>query len=564
MRFFEDSRALDSLRHSDFDSLSAYGEVIDNAIQAEASHIRIRFDLSPARHNYEQINELAFSDNGHGMPPETLHGCLQLGWSSRFNDRSGIGRFGVGMVLGAIHEVQRVDVYSKEKGGRWHHTYVDLQEIENGELDEIPQPTGANVPEKYRDLVDDTSGTLVIWSKYDKQPYSGSKLKSEAKEWIGRTFRYFIWDGIEITIDGQAIPAHDPLYSRTQRTAFPDDPKADEFKDIVFDWPISEKNGEMSEIRIKMSHLPEEFRPTRGSGGSSTAKERRIDENGGISILRNRREVYYGQLPYWTSVRQDGTGGKSWRWEEIDRFWGCEVLFNADLDSDFSVKNIKRGADPSPELKQTIKKLITPTRETVNEKTRAVWKAADEAERDRRVAKDEELNRGPHHKAEQIAKKTATPKSKMGQKITTEEAAQKIGDDVLNNMEADKKAQFVALFQSQPFTIQEDRWRGQTFWEVHSGGGNTLLSYNLSHPFFSEIENLVQSLEEENVDGPKVAARLREFIDLVLISMAKAQSLHDEGEQFTSIGNFIEQLNNQWGMMLSNYVKTWVEERDDV
>lgn len=564
MRFFKDSQALDSLRHSDFDSLSAYGEVIDNAIQADATQIRIRFDLLPSRHGYEQINELAFFDNGRGMPPETLHGCLQLGWSSRFNDRSGIGRFGVGMVLGAIHEVQRVDVFSKEKGGRWHYTYVDLKEIENGQQAEIPQPIEADIPEKYRDLIDDNSGTLVIWSKYDKQPYSGSKLKLDAKEWIGRTFRYFIWDGIEISIDGQAVPAHDPLYARTRLTAFPDDPKAEMFKDIVFDWPVSEKNGEMSKVTIKMSHLPEEFRPTQGSGGSSTARERKIDENGGISILRNRREVYYGQLPYWTSVRLDGTGGRSWPWEELDRFWGCEILFNADLDSDFSVKNIKRGADPSAELKQTIKKLITPTRTTVNEKTRAVWQAASKAKNDSDKEEDKGLGRGPHRKAEQIAKKTATPISKVGQLLTTEEAAKRIGDDVLGNLEADKKAQFVALFQSQPFTIQEDRWRGQTFWEVHSGGGNTLLSYNMAHPFFSEIESLIESLENENVDGPKVAARLREFIDLVLISMAKAQSLHDDTEQFSSIGNFIEQLNNQWGMMLANYVKTWIEERDNV
>ena len=33
MRFFEDARALDSLRHSNFDALSAYGEVSDNSIQ---------------------------------------------------------------------------------------------------------------------------------------------------------------------------------------------------------------------------------------------------------------------------------------------------------------------------------------------------------------------------------------------------------------------------------------------------------------------------------------------------------------------------------------------------
>ena len=44
VRFFEDGNALDSLRASDFDALSAYGEVIDNAIQAKATEINLKFE----------------------------------------------------------------------------------------------------------------------------------------------------------------------------------------------------------------------------------------------------------------------------------------------------------------------------------------------------------------------------------------------------------------------------------------------------------------------------------------------------------------------------------------
>ena len=94
MKFFEDSNALESLRHSDFDALSAYGEVIDNSIQANAKNIVIRMECLPRRHNREQIETLAFGDDGEGMNETTVHSCLKLGWSSRFNDRSGIGRFG--------------------------------------------------------------------------------------------------------------------------------------------------------------------------------------------------------------------------------------------------------------------------------------------------------------------------------------------------------------------------------------------------------------------------------------------------------------------------------------
>ena len=107
VKFFEDSNALDSLRSSDFDALSAYGEVIDNSIQAEAKNISLMFELNRLRRT-STVEHLAFGDDGQGMDADTIASCLKLGWSSRFNDRTGIGRFGVGMVLGAIHECKRI------------------------------------------------------------------------------------------------------------------------------------------------------------------------------------------------------------------------------------------------------------------------------------------------------------------------------------------------------------------------------------------------------------------------------------------------------------------------
>ena len=99
--------AIQSLRESDFDAYSAYGEVIDNSLQADATEIKIHFELIAEKRQHN-VAALAFGDNGTGMDKTTLHHCLAIGWSSRYNDRSGIGRFGVGMTLGAIHECKRV------------------------------------------------------------------------------------------------------------------------------------------------------------------------------------------------------------------------------------------------------------------------------------------------------------------------------------------------------------------------------------------------------------------------------------------------------------------------
>lgn len=99
VRLFEDANALDSLRNSDFDAVSAYGEVIDNSIEAHAKNIHVVFQ--PAKGDPEQIACVAFADDGDGMDAKTLHQCLKIGWSSRYNQRNGIGRFGVGMTMAA-------------------------------------------------------------------------------------------------------------------------------------------------------------------------------------------------------------------------------------------------------------------------------------------------------------------------------------------------------------------------------------------------------------------------------------------------------------------------------
>jgi len=49
---------------------------------------------------------------------------------------------------------------------------------------------------------------------------------------------------------------------------------------------------------------------------------------------------------------------------------------------------------------------------------------------------------------------------------------------------------------------------------------------------------------------------------LLLISAAKAQALHDEDTEVPRVGDFVEEYNQQWGMMLSNYVRSWLREQD--
>ena len=571
--FFEDANALDSLRSSDFDSYSAYGEVIDNALQAGAENIAISFQASPGGRK-ANLEAIVFADDGIGMTPEVLASCLKLGWSSRFNDRSGIGRFGVGMILGAIHECKRVEVYSRTEGSEaWYSTYVDLDEIAEKSLQAIPAPREAVLPPEYAPLLPLTgSGTVVIWSKHDRQKVSVEKLISETHLYVGRTFRYFIWDGIKISVDGDPIKAHDPLYRRVDKTMFPDDPVGREYPEMKVDWPVEsglqDQFGETSQITIKTAILPLEFRPKRGAGGSEVAKQRQINElQQGISILRERREVFFGLVPYWSSVRyDDDKKNQTWSFEELDRWWGCEVHFGAELDSSFEVKNIKRGARPEPELLSVIKQLITPTRDSVLEQVRDVWKKVDAQEAAARQKEQEDLNRhGGHASAEKAAAKGVASRSKFNAEMDPEKAESEAQDGYLSRLERQQQSKYLALFKEQPYTIVDDHqgWKGGTFWDVFIGGDKIMMSYNLQHAFFTELRAL-----EERLEGETDADRLKEhslkvttLVDLLLISFAKAQAMFDK-DQEVQIEQVMEQLNNYWGQNLKSFTLAWREDND--
>src|ERR1035437_51391 len=264
-----DGAALQSMRDSDFDANSAIGEVIDNALQAEAKNVRIRIDYSTphGKKGIEPITAVYFGDDGLGMTKDILHKCLQLGYSSRYNDRSGIGRFGVGATLAAINQCKKVELYSRVKNGPWQYTYIDLDLITRKPpvMVEIPEPIAKEIPSSAANLVNMDHGTLVIWTKYDRQHEGALDLIDELRIWVGRTYRHFIWDGAKLWINAELVKAIDPLYKTTRLTNFPDDPPAHEYKTIELQWPVASEDrvtGAPAEsaVRIRLSLLPEEFR----------------------------------------------------------------------------------------------------------------------------------------------------------------------------------------------------------------------------------------------------------------------------------------------------------------
>ena len=352
--------AYQSLRESGFDFSTAIGELIDNSVQAKAKRIDIIPKIVEKRPEGSSkpvsvIIQVSVVDDGHGMDAETLNGCPQLGFSTRYNDREGLGRFGVGATYASISQCKRTIFCSRPKGtGNFLATYIDLDEIAENTQADIPKPSKSYLPRALKDISFDNSSTIVVWEKCDRlesdangKPNQANELLDELTNWISRAYRYIIWGGVDIYINDQKVAAYDPLYLNTDKTEFPDDSCAKLIHSEPFSWDVPNSPGKTSSVSVKLTLLPEAWRTKQGDGGREPAVKRRIPENQGISILRHHREVAFGN--FYPMVQGQ---------RPIDRWWGCEINFEPELDECWEVKNVKRGARPTDELRRKLRELL--------------------------------------------------------------------------------------------------------------------------------------------------------------------------------------------------------------
>jgi hypothetical protein len=553
--FVEQDTALESMRASDFDCYSAYGEVIDNSIQAKATDIRIKF-LEKKGTNQKKIETILFADNGHGMDTDLLHKCLKLGHSSRYNDRNGIGRFGVGMTLGAIHECRKIEVYSKIPSGTWQYTYLDLDLIKSGELRFLPPP----IPKKPTyDLINyiTDSGTLVIWSKYDKQVDSFETVIADSKYWVGRTFRKFIWGAakdynnpISIQINGETVKAVDPLYVVKKGTGFDNEPPAKLLDPQVFPWVIpaeAEVEQQRNNITINVSLLPDEYRRDSGKGGDSFAKERYIDRNEGISILRNDREVFYGHIP-----RSPKLGGSEAD-RMVNRFIGCEISFDAVHDQDFAVKNIKRGAVPVRELKDVIIEKLAPTFITLRSKIRNDWEQKKRDEEKETTGTNEEIGVSGKHSSTNIFLKQSKEALLKNNKANKEGQDEKIARKVNPNATETEIAKVIAGLKENGITIDEREFIGDAFIDIEHGNQLKTLFYNTNSTFYKAYSEILDELRGKNEE---LADSYRTLMDLIFVGYMLAEAQIDPAEKMDG-ASFADELKQYWALNLSKILKKW-------
>lgn len=453
------------------------------------------------------------------------------------------------MTLGAIHECRCIEVYSKQQNSSWNYTLLDLDRVAEGSGIPYPIPKTPEFPDI---RIPDAHGTVIVWSKYDTPHDSlNHSLIPRAKREFGRMFRKFIWgtasdcQQIEITLNGEVIKAVDPLYITKNLTGFENEPPANSLPTNSFSVDIPEgspNHGKKSTVTINMSLLPDEYTRIRGKGGDQFAEARHIDTNEGISILRNDREIFFGHIPHAKLYVGE---------REIQRFIGIEISFSAEIDSLFQVRNIKRGATPTTELRKELEKRIKQPLRSQIKKVQDRWKAYD-IEQENKAAK-ESANTGvttKHAKTQAIIKEVKekvfqTQKHNTDPGITT--------DLIMPNGTKEEKNALKELLSNNGITINAIPLAGSTFIDIDHGSEGKLLQYNTRSDFYKKYDSILSSIGSND---PQNEGSTRVLIDLIFCAYLLAEGTMDFGletkQEFT-----LDKLKTEWSHQLSEILARW-------
>jgi len=529
-----------SMRNNDFSTEAAIAEVIDNSIEANSKNIKMKiFQSVPPGKIKPRVNKIAFGDDGIGMDEETIQYALQVGWSSRYNSRKGIGRFGVGMTYGAISVCEFVEIYSREKGGNWKYTFLDIEDREDNQQPGIEPIVEKDPPKEYKNLAGDY-GTIIIWKDIDR---IGLDFEiDEFKHWLGRVYRKFIGEeiikkekvvknenqrNIFIQINGEEaekINAFDPMYLiSNQFHILPENEKSKYLEDITFEVDVSDIDAPYESVKkgkltIVLSLTPKSWRPeARVSGESKVNNARWIYENEGISILRAGREVSYTRIDTISPERRTH-----------DRFWSCEIDFEPTLDYLFSVKNMKVGAKPIKDLRDALKKSLSPKLAKLAKEISDDWTTENIKSHEGKTG-----SIGKHGKTEKAIGKVSKPKSSgLSLKEQKKRAEAFVKERKLKEEERIAFLEKVLDPKGPPFIIEEDpngRPDGP-FIDIVPNLGKKVITYNMRHAFFNsifeklnEVEKLGKEVDPKDARLINIANDLKDDIDYLIFAFADSR-----------------------------------------
>ena len=572
--------SISAMRSSGYrDTAHALAELIDNAIQAgEKTNSRTEVEVicidEVSLEGRRQTSRIAVFDNAIGMSPSLLRKSLQFGNGSRLDkaQQKGIGKFGMGLPNSSISQCKRVDVWSWQ-GGVAHHAYLDVQDIQDGNMVEVPEAQPSEIPAEWRSLIAgnvEDNGTLVVWSKLDRITWKQSATLLRHTEFIsGRVYRHFINDKsvrirlaayenkTKVTVYESFVRPNDPLYLMSGTNAPAPFHQVPAF--VPFGQPLTLKvayGGVEHPVTIVASICKPEAR--REGGGKAIGQH--AQRNKGISVVRARREL---------ELNHSFTNSYDTR----ERWWGIEVQFEPGLDDVFGVSNNKQSATGFTHLsieEDAIEEGLSAKEyqerlEQDRDPQLVMYRISREIEKllhtmRAQVAKMREGERidSKKERAENKAEKAATDsvtrrrervgdtgRSDKEEHAPASERTSALTADIVQDGVEVAKAQALAVdyvSKKIKFRFRHADMPGFNIFDVTTAGGVIMVTLNTRHPVHARI---FEALREEEGPEPQYARQV--------LSLVAAWARMEDEAASGQLRRAMEENRSEWGRMAMDF-----------
>lgn len=574
----------------------ALAELMDNSIQAGASHVELLVaeQVTPlAQRDRRRIHQIAVLDDARGMDRDTLRIALQFGNGTRLDEDKwdGIGRFGMGLPASSISQCQRVEVWTWQDGiENALYTYLDLQEIADQSMVEVPEPVVKSPPQLWRDVGKawGKSGTLVVWSTLDRLMWKTALALIDNSEFVvGRMYRRFLQSGA-VSIRFAAFDANRPQNVSIERAARPNDPgylmtgtstPEPWHQDTLFDpWgdddyeieQMVEFRGQAYPVHIRFSIAKEEARQGHAPGARPYGKH--AARNTGVSVMRAGRELEL----------DDGWADTS---DPRDRWWGIEIEFPPALDEIFGVTNNKQHAHALSELaKMDIDDLLTDGRSLAElreemeqdedpraplidiaykiQKTRNVLRRllrAQTASEERRGRRRHDEN-SPESRATEITRHRQeeghSGQSDAGETMPPEQRQIEIEAELETigvPAQAAKELAARTISDGLKYVFADADLETSAFFSVKQKGGSIIITLNTSHPAYSTLDEVLDRDPTEGNDED-LRQRLKNTSDglkLLLMAWARYEDEQPDGPR----RNQAQETRADWGRLSRQFLQ---------
>jgi hypothetical protein len=345
----------------------AIAEMIDNAFQAAAHKVSIRFGFNDDNESRSKPDYIAVVDDGNGMIEKMIGYAVRWGGTDRENDRKGFGRYGYGLPSAAVSLAKRYTVFSRYSGKPWHGVTVDVEALalaagDPAKTEKLLTANEAKLPDWLLtsngpddiNLKDVGSGAVVLLEDLDRLRRMSGWIKAETLQTkllqdLGVIYRHWIPDR-RILVNGNEVQAVDPLFLMEHGRFFDETP--------VHAVPvptrtveIKTEDGNVGKVRIRASFLPPNFQlsdtttSTDGKPDTKIARNHRhpiMRKYNGILICREHRHIDLVQ-PDWT------------KFQTYDYNIKVELDFDPVLDEVFGMTTSKQQATPDDFVWETLK-----------------------------------------------------------------------------------------------------------------------------------------------------------------------------------------------------------------